>query len=158
MTVAAMAAMLLFTAAAALAQSEDGKATVCHKPGTPAGQTLAVDESALDAHLNHGDTEGACPEQATEERYEDEGALGQYADIGGQATTGAAADQYSDGSAAAGSQGNVQSSADLQYGGTSANIQNNTQINQTVSAEGDVNQNFFFGLVSDLFGGSGEGS
>lgn len=150
---AAMAAMLMFTAAAALAQSGDGQVTVCHKPGTPAEHTLAVDERALDAHLDHGDTEGACSEQAAQ--YGEAGDLGQYADIGGEASAGAAADQYSDGSAAAGSQGNVQSSADLQYGGTSADIQNNTQVNQTVSAEGDVNQNFFFGLIPDLSGEEG---
>jgi len=141
-TIAAMAAMLMFAAAAALAQSESDQATVCHKPGTPAEHTLTVDESALDAHLDHGDTEGACPGQAAGQ-YEDAGA-GQYADIGGEAGASAAAEQYSDSSAAAGSQGNVQSSADLQYGGTSAEIQNNTQVNQTVSAEGDVNQSFFF--------------
>jgi hypothetical protein len=132
-TIAAMAAMLMFAAAAALAQSESGQATVCHKPGTPAEHTLTVDESALEAHLDHGDTEGACPGQAA----------GQYADIGGEAGASAVAEQHSE-SSAAGSQGSVQSSADLQYGGTSAEIQNNTQVNQTVSAEGDVNQNFFF--------------
>lgn len=36
--------------------------TICHKPGTPAEQTLVVDNSAegLPAHLGHGDTLGAC--------------------------------------------------------------------------------------------------
>lgn len=34
--------------------------TICHKPGTPAQQTLRVALPALQAHLNHGDEEGAC--------------------------------------------------------------------------------------------------
>lgn len=39
---------------------EDEKITICHRPGTPAEQTLEVPASALDAHLAHGDTQGAC--------------------------------------------------------------------------------------------------
>jgi len=35
--------------------------TLCHKPGTPAEQTLTVDKAALYGHLQHGDTLGACP-------------------------------------------------------------------------------------------------
>jgi hypothetical protein len=35
--------------------------TICHKPGTPAEQTMTVPESALAGHLGHGDTMGACP-------------------------------------------------------------------------------------------------
>jgi hypothetical protein len=31
------------------------KVSICHK-----GNTLEVDESALQAHLNHGDTMGPC--------------------------------------------------------------------------------------------------
>jgi hypothetical protein len=34
---------------------------ICHKPGRKAGLTLSVPESALIAHLAHGDTRGACP-------------------------------------------------------------------------------------------------
>jgi len=41
--------------------SGGGGTTICHKPGTPAEKTMEVDASALDAHLGHGDTEGACP-------------------------------------------------------------------------------------------------
>jgi hypothetical protein len=37
-----------------------GMVTICHKPGTPAQQTLTIPESALQAHLNHGDTLGPC--------------------------------------------------------------------------------------------------
>ena len=33
---------------------------LCHKPGTPAQQTLVVPASALQAHRSHGDTDGAC--------------------------------------------------------------------------------------------------
>ena len=35
--------------------------TICHKPGTPAEKTKEVPESAVAAHLAHGDTLGACP-------------------------------------------------------------------------------------------------
>lgn len=41
-------------------QYED-KVVICHKPGTPAEQTLLVPHSALDGHLDHGDLEGPCP-------------------------------------------------------------------------------------------------
>ncbi|MFZ0548460.1 MAG: hypothetical protein WAM60_23630 [Candidatus Promineifilaceae bacterium] len=34
--------------------------TICHKPGTPAQQTMTIPESALGGHLGHGDTLGAC--------------------------------------------------------------------------------------------------
>jgi hypothetical protein len=37
-----------------------GQVTICHKPGTPAQRTMTVPQSALQAHLNHGDTLGAC--------------------------------------------------------------------------------------------------
>lgn len=33
---------------------------ICHKPGTPAQQTLTVPEAALGGHLGHGDRRGAC--------------------------------------------------------------------------------------------------
>jgi hypothetical protein len=36
--------------------------TICHKPGTPAEQTLEIAAAALQAHLDHGDYEGACVE------------------------------------------------------------------------------------------------
>jgi hypothetical protein len=36
------------------------KVTICHKPGTPAEKTLRVAAPAVDAHLAHGDTVGAC--------------------------------------------------------------------------------------------------
>jgi hypothetical protein len=35
-------------------------ATICHKPGTPAEQTLVVDDNAVPGHLGHGDFEGPC--------------------------------------------------------------------------------------------------
>jgi hypothetical protein len=38
------------------------KATVCHKPGTPAEKTLVVARSAVPGHLGHGDALGECPE------------------------------------------------------------------------------------------------
>ncbi|MGF1723912.1 PEP-CTERM sorting domain-containing protein [Photobacterium nomapromontoriensis] len=33
---------------------------ICHKPGTPAENTLSVNQNALPGHLGHGDTLGAC--------------------------------------------------------------------------------------------------
>ena len=39
----------------ASAGQSDGKVSVCHR-----GKTLRVDGSAVRAHLNHGDTRGAC--------------------------------------------------------------------------------------------------
>jgi hypothetical protein len=39
----------------------DGNVTICHKPGTPAEKTKTVSQSALNGHLGHGDTMGACP-------------------------------------------------------------------------------------------------
>lgn len=39
---------------------EEDRVTICHKPGTQAESTLEVSASALDAHLAHGDTTGAC--------------------------------------------------------------------------------------------------
>ena len=36
------------------------KITLCHKPGTPAEQTISIFVNALDAHLAHGDFVGTC--------------------------------------------------------------------------------------------------
>jgi hypothetical protein len=50
-----------------------GKVVICHKPGTPAEQTLEIAASALDAHLGHGDTVDACAvEEVTEPGDESE--------------------------------------------------------------------------------------
>lgn len=37
------------------------KVTVCHKPDSKNPVTIEISRSALQAHLNHGDREGACP-------------------------------------------------------------------------------------------------
>ena len=34
--------------------------TLCHKPGTPAEETIRVDYHAHQAHYDHGDYSGAC--------------------------------------------------------------------------------------------------
>lgn len=44
-----------------LSSSTHNNITICHKPGTPAEKTLVIPEPALNAHLRHGDTLGACP-------------------------------------------------------------------------------------------------
>lgn len=37
------------------------KVTICHTPSAATPQTMEVPEAALDGHLGHGDTLGACP-------------------------------------------------------------------------------------------------
>jgi hypothetical protein len=44
------------------------KVTICHK-----GRTINVNESALQAHLNHGDTEGGCGEVYSDSEDPDDG-------------------------------------------------------------------------------------
>ena len=50
------------------ADEEDGESSskvfVCHKPGTPAEQTLHISESSEQDHLDHGDYEGPCDTEA----------------------------------------------------------------------------------------------
>ena len=42
--------------------SADGaKVLICHKPNKNGGHTLSLPQSAVPAHLGHGDTVGACP-------------------------------------------------------------------------------------------------
>lgn len=42
--------------------SDNGtKVLVCHKPNKKGGHTLSLPQSAVPAHLGHGDTLGACP-------------------------------------------------------------------------------------------------
>ena len=36
--------------------------TICHKPEGPSPQTIVVSAQSLQNHLNHGDTEGVCPD------------------------------------------------------------------------------------------------
>jgi hypothetical protein len=53
--------------AAALAGGGHTPVTICHKPGTPAEQTLVVDDDSvkLAGHLGHGDTLGPCGTETT---------------------------------------------------------------------------------------------
>ncbi|AXA33443.1 prepilin-type N-terminal cleavage/methylation domain-containing protein [Francisella adeliensis] len=50
--------------------SENGngssEVTICHKPGTPAEKTMTLPASALNGHLGHGDSIGACSETEAE--------------------------------------------------------------------------------------------
>ena len=41
--------------------TEGEKVLVCHKPNKKGGHTLSLPQSAVPAHLGHGDTLGACP-------------------------------------------------------------------------------------------------
>jgi hypothetical protein len=40
---------------------DEEKVTICHKAGSTSAKTLTVDASAVEEHLAHGDTLGACP-------------------------------------------------------------------------------------------------
>jgi hypothetical protein len=40
---------------------EGGKVLVCHKPNKKGGHTLSISQSAVPAHLGHGDKLGPCP-------------------------------------------------------------------------------------------------
>jgi len=42
------------------AEAPPGYVVICHKPGTPAEQTMTIPEQALQGHLRHGDTIGPC--------------------------------------------------------------------------------------------------
>jgi hypothetical protein len=55
-----MAGILLLIASSFFAIAAQNKVELCHRPGTPAEHTIQVAESAIQAHLNHGDTIGAC--------------------------------------------------------------------------------------------------
>jgi hypothetical protein len=44
-------------------EGEATKATICHKPGTPAEQTMCVPLPAVQGHLDHGDRCGPCHDQ-----------------------------------------------------------------------------------------------
>jgi hypothetical protein len=54
----ALALLVVLGAAAALGGAT--KVTICHRTGGAAAVTLSVDESAVPAHLAHGDQAGAC--------------------------------------------------------------------------------------------------
>ena len=60
--VAALAHMLVMagTATPSSDVTATGTTTICHNDGSPAGKTIGVDSSAVPAHLDHGDTLGAC--------------------------------------------------------------------------------------------------
>jgi hypothetical protein len=53
-------AALGFAASAVALKGGHVPVTLCHKPGTPAEHTITVDESAVAAHLAHGDYLGPC--------------------------------------------------------------------------------------------------
>ena len=42
-------------------EQEEGTVTLCHKAGSKKPKTISVGEDAVEAHLSHGDTIGACP-------------------------------------------------------------------------------------------------
>lgn len=50
-----------------------GQVTICHKPGGKGGHTLTVPQSALQAHLNHGDTLGPCDSGNDDDGDDDDG-------------------------------------------------------------------------------------
>ena len=42
-------------------EQEEGAVTLCHKAGSKKPKIISVGEDAVEAHLSHGDTVGACP-------------------------------------------------------------------------------------------------
>lgn len=46
---------------------------VCHKPGTPAEQTLSIAQSAVMAHIRHGDTGGECDDGSDDDGSDQNG-------------------------------------------------------------------------------------
>lgn len=50
----------IFAAGSAGMCKDDGKVTICHKPGTPAQKTMVIPIAALAGHLEHGDVLGPC--------------------------------------------------------------------------------------------------
>lgn len=62
--VAAFVALIALTGAKGSNGRGEGHTpvTICHKPGTPAEQTLVVDDDSVEltGHLGHGDTIGPC--------------------------------------------------------------------------------------------------
>jgi hypothetical protein len=58
--IALVAIALVLTLSPQTTVAGGDKVTICHKPGTPAEGTIEVSSSAVPAHLEHGDTLGAC--------------------------------------------------------------------------------------------------
>lgn len=56
-------------------EEDDGLITICHKPGSPAEQTMTIPLAALPAHLGHGDFIGSCEEEAPGGEIEEGDAL-----------------------------------------------------------------------------------
>jgi hypothetical protein len=51
-------------AVTAVVATRDGRPVVCHKLSATSSMTLAINETARDGHVGHGDTLGACPTSA----------------------------------------------------------------------------------------------
>jgi hypothetical protein len=73
LAIATLALMGLFALGALLGQGlltggarAQTVVVICHMPGTPAEQTLAIPPQALNGHLRHGDTLGPCEGATTE--------------------------------------------------------------------------------------------
>lgn len=48
-------------AVTAVVATREGQVVICHRADGQQSQTITVDESAVDSHMAHGDTLGACP-------------------------------------------------------------------------------------------------
>jgi len=57
---AVMAALIVFAGPASANHPGGHPVTICHKPGTPAQQTMTIPQAAVGGHLGHGDTLGQC--------------------------------------------------------------------------------------------------
>src|SRR3989304_259035 len=58
---------------------DDGKVKICHIPqGNPGNaHTIRISQSALQTHLNHGDTKGVCPQDEDDDDDEDDDEQGE---------------------------------------------------------------------------------
>lgn len=58
--------LIISNVAISVFAQSDSTVTICHYPpgNTDNPQTITVNESALDSHLEHGDSHGSCPEPA----------------------------------------------------------------------------------------------
>jgi hypothetical protein len=60
-------ALILFSGSAQPQPQDLLRVTICHKPGRPAEKTLTLPHSAVEQHIQHGDTRGICPANTIED-------------------------------------------------------------------------------------------
>jgi hypothetical protein len=71
---AAVALMVLGISAYSYTTAGNGPlVTICHcNPANPQGMTIAVGQASVQAHMNHGDSMGPCPDTQANGTFEKE--------------------------------------------------------------------------------------